>query len=111
MVGDEETGKAESSSQPLQELDHLRLDRDVERRQRLVADDHFRSERDGAGYGDALPLSAGELVGVAPCVLGLQPHAAQEFLNAHRPFGLRQRSEEDTSELQSLMRISYAVFC
>src|SRR3546814_1761885 len=25
--------------------------------------------------------------------------------------GLRQRSEEHTSELQSLMRISYAVFC
>src|SRR3546814_10947070 len=28
----------------------------------------------------------------------------------HRPHGLR-RSEEHTSELQSLMRISYAVFC
>src|SRR3546814_1023040 len=27
------------------------------------------------------------------------------------PFGLRLRSEEHTSELQSLMRISYAVFC
>src|SRR3546814_5231519 len=29
---------------------------------------------------------------------------------AHHPFGLT-RSEEHTSELQSLMRISYAVFC
>src|SRR3546814_9481636 len=28
-----------------------------------------------------------------------------------RPFPLRRRSEEHTSELQSLMRISYAVFC
>src|SRR3546814_4121021 len=27
------------------------------------------------------------------------------------PFGIRTRSEEHTSELQSLMRISYAVFC
>src|SRR3546814_1377838 len=27
------------------------------------------------------------------------------------PMGVRHRSEEDTSELQSLMRISYAVFC
>src|SRR3546814_4246089 len=27
------------------------------------------------------------------------------------PVGARQRSEEHTSELQSLMRISYAVFC
>src|SRR3546814_10408351 len=30
---------------------------------------------------------------------------------ALRPGGGRQRSEEHTSELQSLMRISYAVFC
>src|SRR3546814_5076882 len=30
-----------------------------------------------------------------------------EGCNSHRPF----RSEEHTSELQSLMRISYAVFC
>src|SRR3546814_4492555 len=29
----------------------------------------------------------------------------------HRPGLLAQRSEEHTSELQSLMRISYAVFC
>src|SRR3546814_3954140 len=27
------------------------------------------------------------------------------------PVGLRRRSEEHTSELQSLMRLSYAVFC
>src|SRR3546814_1766662 len=29
----------------------------------------------------------------------------------HRAGGIEQRSEEHTSELQSLMRISYAVFC
>src|SRR3546814_9907308 len=29
----------------------------------------------------------------------------------HSGWGLRDRSEEHTSELQSLMRISYAVFC
>src|SRR3546814_9891864 len=29
----------------------------------------------------------------------------------HPAFGLAHRSEEHTSELQSLMRISYAVFC
>src|SRR3546814_10868727 len=34
------------------------------------------------------------------------------FLPCHRPAGRRRRrSEEHTSELQSLMRISYAVFC
>src|SRR3546814_9118907 len=38
---------------------------------------------------------------------GFQQHTEQE-----RPVGLSQpRSEEHTSELQSLMRTSYAVFC
>src|SRR3546814_3396049 len=32
-------------------------------------------------------------------------------IDAGRAFGTGQRSEEHTSELQSLMRISYAVFC
>src|SRR3546814_10172203 len=41
---------------------------------------------------------------------------AQQFLYGVRDQGrfrlkLRQRSEEHTSELQSLMRISYAVYC
>src|SRR3546814_3122510 len=32
-------------------------------------------------------------------------------VNAYANFGMNERSEEHTSELQSLMRISYAVFC
>src|SRR3546814_10435094 len=36
--------------------------------------------------------------------------ALQSFFEPSAPIG-RQRSEEHTSELQSLMRISYAVFC
>src|SRR3546814_7773308 len=38
---------------------------------------------------------------------GPQPPSAAELLSSDR----LQRSEEHTSELQSLMRISYAVFC
>src|SRR3546814_5345508 len=33
------------------------------------------------------------------------------LIASHGGLSLRQRSEEHTSELQSLMRISYAVFC
>src|SRR3546814_3550376 len=42
-----------------------------------------------------------------------QQHRVQQDLPARvlHPVGHRQRSEEHTSELQSLMRISYAVFC
>src|SRR3546814_4458022 len=35
----------------------------------------------------------------------------REFVRARQADGARKRSEEHTSELQSLMRISYAVFC
>src|SRR3546814_7352861 len=36
---------------------------------------------------------------------------ARDFASGDRIIFLRNRSEEHTSELQSLMRISYAVFC
>src|SRR3546814_2374371 len=40
---------------------------------------------------------------------GLRVRSARHA--ARRPFCTHRRSEEHTSELQSLMRISYAVFC
>src|SRR3546814_10407869 len=39
------------------------------------------------------------------------PHAAEGVVDEHRMIPGIERSEEHTSELQSLMRISYAVFC
>src|SRR3546814_3953755 len=45
----------------------------------------------------------------APCLYGASASAPAR-LAAPSPHGAR-RSEEHTSELQSLMRISYAVFC
>src|SRR3546814_2176879 len=63
---------------------------------------------------DALPISCPAMA-CGPCVHGsgsapslVSPSGAP--LRATRPSRLR-RSEEHTSELQSLMRISYAVFC
>src|SRR3546814_2847376 len=53
----------------------------------------------------------------APAHEGVQPAQACHALGAwtqHQMIGVAQddvRSEEHTSELQSLMRISYAVFC
>src|SRR3546814_4074572 len=38
-------------------------------------------------------------------------HASRQFVREGRRDDRRGRSEEHTSELQSLMRISYAVFC
>src|SRR3546814_1374762 len=68
----------------------------------------------------AMPVSAG--AGFEPNRLRAWPYACGAFGRARRLDGiyvtigladarLRTRSEEHTSELQSLMRISYAVFC
>src|SRR3546814_5712437 len=38
-------------------------------------------------------------------------HLGKPLTAVPDPFGTHERSEEHTSELQSLMRISYAVFC
>src|SRR3546814_10501398 len=40
-----------------------------------------------------------------------RPAASIRFRGRHEPAPRTERSEEHTSELQSLMRISYAVFC
>src|SRR3546814_2045763 len=46
-----------------------------------------------------------------PVSCALQRQNQAKFSMAGTGFKLKQRSEEHTSELQSLMRISYAVFC
>src|SRR3546814_7286287 len=49
-------------------------------------------------------------IGCLPALLEAHAHLDEEGPCGERPEGFR-RSEEHTSELQSLMRISYAVFC
>ena len=76
VVGDEDVGQRELVLQVVEEVDDLRLDRDVERRDGLVGDDQARVERQGARDADALPLAARELVRVAVVVLGREPDDA-----------------------------------
>src|SRR3546814_2080393 len=53
-----------------------------------------------------LPMFNRDAILKAPCA---HPHPFPNMVAAHRT--RTERSEEHTSELQSLMRISYAVFC
>src|SRR3546814_5011902 len=66
---------------------------EIERALRLCADDHR--------------------TGDDPGLIGSDNHVLNIWESGYRSFGSigRVRSEEHTSELQSLMRISYAVFC
>src|SRR3546814_8578696 len=75
--------------------EHVDLRGYVERGGRLVEDDERRPRAERHGGHRPLQLAARYLVRVALAEV----------------VGVRQRSEEHTSELQSLMRISYAVFC
>ena len=79
IVGDEQVGQAELALQVLQQVDDLRLDRDVERGDRLVADDQLGLDRERAGDADALALAAGELVRIALRVLGRAGRPAQQL--------------------------------
>src|SRR3546814_6254468 len=65
------------------------------------------------GFGESPPHRVDQRRGQRAAAVGKAPEEARGFGG---PFGLdelhpERRSEEHTSELQSLMRISYAVFC
>ena len=73
--------------QVVEQVDDLRLDRHVERGDRLVGDDQLRPQRERAGDADALALAAGELVRVAVVVLRVQADELEQVL--HRPLDAR----------------------
>ena len=68
--------------QLLHQVEHLGLDRDVQRRHRLVGDDEAWIQRERSREADALALAAGELVGVAVSRDGLESHREEQFADA-----------------------------
>src|SRR3546814_10530526 len=80
----------------------------VERDRALVVVQH--GEVEAVDIGDVAKLAAGGVADTRALDLDHVGAEPGQQLRAGRP-GLHMRSEEHTSELQSLMRISYAVFC
>ena len=70
IVRDEHVGQREFVLQLAEQLQDLGPDRDIERRDRLVAHQQLGLEGDGTGDADALALTTRELVGVPAPVLG-----------------------------------------
>ena len=91
VVRDEEIGHAELALQVGQQVQHLRLHRDVERRHRLVGHDERGLEHQRARDRDALPLAAREHVRIAIVVLG-----PQADLSEHRPRALGARCRRES---------------
>ena len=65
IVRDEQVRQAELGLELLHQVDDLRLDGDVERRDRLVADEKLRVQCERSRDADALALATGELMRVA----------------------------------------------
>src|SRR5215471_12708901 len=65
IVADEHVSQIELPLEVAQQVQHLRLDRLVERRYRLVEDHHARPDSEGASDVHALLLAAGKLVRIA----------------------------------------------
>src|SRR5436190_1465816 len=81
VVRDEDVREVELSLQVVEEVQHLRLDRDVERRDRLVGDDQLRTQRERACDADPLSLPAGELVREAVVVLRREADGLEQLLD------------------------------
>ncbi len=86
IVRDEQVSEAELVLQVHHEIEDLRLDRHVERRDRLVADDQARLQRERARDADALALPAGKLVRIVVDMLGAQPDALEDVGDARAAF-------------------------
>ena len=67
VMRDEQVGQPEVVLQCLEQIENLRLDRDVKRRGRLVANDQLRLDSQCTRNGYALPLATGKLMRVAAC--------------------------------------------
>ncbi len=74
VVGDEDEGEPHLLLQGFQQVHHLSLDGDIQRRDRLVTDDHLGLEDERPGDADALALAAGELMGVTVHQVRQQTH-------------------------------------
>ena len=86
IVGDEQEGELQLVLQVHEQVDDLRLDGDVERGHRLVADDELRVEREGPRDPDPLALPPGELVGIRTQVPAAEADPLEQRLHPLLPF-------------------------
>src|SRR5829696_199085 len=82
VVGDEQVGQVPLPLEHLQQIDDLRLDRDVQRRDGLIGHDKVWVDGECPGHTDSLPLAARELVRVAVGVFLAQTNRLQELVHA-----------------------------
>ena len=90
VVRDEQIGQAKVLLQIGQQVEHLRLNRDIQRGDRLVGHDQRGLEHQRAGNGDALALPTREHVRVALVMFGAQADQGQHGARLFGTLGCRQ---------------------
>ncbi len=78
---DEQIGDAETLVHVAQEIEHLRLDRNIEGGHGFVEHQHFRIERQCARNVDPLALAAAQLMGIAVGQTLVEPDERQQLLH------------------------------
>jgi hypothetical protein len=85
IVADEHVGELELAAQVHEQVEDLRLNRDVEGGGWLVADHDLGPHHKGAGDGNALALAARQFARIAVGETGRQPDALQHLDNRAPP--------------------------
>ena len=78
-MGDEQVGQPALLLEVMQQIDDLRLHRNIQSAHRLVADDEFRFNSQCPRNADALALSATELMRIAQRVRWVETDGFQQF--------------------------------
>jgi len=95
-VGDEQVGEAKLLLEVFQQVDHLRLDGDIQRGDGFIADNQRGVQRKGAGHTHPLPLTARKFVRVAVGVSGVEAHEREQFFNTFfRGFAIHDAMHQD----------------
>ncbi len=86
VMRDEDEGEADFTAQLVKKCNNLRLDRHVERRDRFIADDELRLQRQRAGNRDPLPLATGKLMRITAHMFRREADLMQQFRDPFAPF-------------------------
>ncbi len=79
IVGDEDISHTEFVLQIEQQVEHLCLDRHIERRYGLITDEHIRPQRQATCNRDALTLAPGEFMRIAAQGIARQADTLQQL--------------------------------
>ncbi len=91
IVGNKQEGDAKLALQVEHQINNLRLNRHIQRRDGLVGNHHFGVQRQRAGYTDALTLPARKFMRITLSMFRQQSHFIQQPGNALLRLATRHR--------------------